>query len=43
MASKARKLERDPNEWGENMDIQAAAIYYNVEIDVAIETGGDQV
>ena len=41
MASKARKLERNPNEWGENMDIQAAAIYFNV--DVGIETGGDQV
>ena len=43
MSERADTLERLPNEWGENMDIQAAANFYNVEIDVAVQTRTRQV
>ena len=37
------KLENNPNEWGKHMDIQAAAIFYDVDIDVAMKTRTTQV
>ena len=37
------KLENNPNEWGEQMDIQAAAIFYDIDIDVAMKTRPTQV
>ena len=39
MEKRAEALERSSTEWGEHMDIQAAAIYYNVDLQVVIETG----
>ena len=39
MQEHAQQLEDNPNEWGKHMDIQAVAKFYNVDIDVAIETG----
>ena len=39
MQERAQVLQDNPNEWGEHMDIQAAANFYNVDINVAIETG----
>ena len=32
-------MENIPNKWDENIDIQAAANVYNVDIDILIETG----
>ena len=38
MAARAKKLAKKQNEWGEHMDIQAAAIFYNVNFLVATQT-----
>ena len=43
MNETAETLENNPNEWGEHMDLQAAAIFYDVEIEVAIQTRARQV
>ena len=38
MEQRADILEQNPNEWGEYLDIRAAAIYYNVDLQVAAAT-----
>ena len=43
MAGRAKILIDDPNEWGEHMDIQAAAIFFNVDIKVVTQTTTSQV
>ena len=43
MDARAQTLENNPNEWGEHMDLQAAAIFYDVDIEVAIKTRTRQV
>ena len=43
MSERAETLENNPNEWGEHMDLQAAAIFHDVEIDVAIKIRTRQV
>ena len=43
MDARAQTLEKNPIEWGEHMDIQAAAIFYDADIEVAIKTRTRQV
>ena len=39
MRRRAALLEKSPNEWGETMDIRAAACYYNINFKVASASG----
>ena len=41
--ARAQTMENNPIEWGEPMDIQAAAIFYDADIEVAIKTRTRQV
>ena len=43
MDARTEILENNPNEWGEHMGLQAAAIFYDVDIEVAIKTRTRQV
>ena len=38
MDERAQTLENNHNEWGEHMDLQAATLFYDLDIEVAIKT-----
>ena len=43
MDERAQTLENNRNEWGEHMDLQAATLFYDLDVEVAIKSITRQV